>query len=282
MSTLDYQRIESAIRFIETHAIEQPSLEDLADHLGLSPFHLQKLFRRWAGVSPKRFLQYLTIENAKQLLRDSASVLETTYEVGLSSPGRLHDLFVSVDAVTPGEFRQYGRDIKINYAFHEVPFGECLVAETGRGICFLGFVSDNNRDEALEDLHKRWPQAALIADATAALGSIQQIFYPPKGLNKKPVQLYLKGTNFQLKVWEALLKIPEGAVVSYGDLAAAVGQPNAYRAIGTAVGQNPIAYLIPCHRVLRANGNIGGYHWGTARKKAMLVKDAINRGTSDL
>lgn len=277
MNCSDYQRIESAIRFIEAHATEQPSLDDLAAHIGLSPHHCQRLFKRWAGVSPKRFLQYLTVENAKQLLRDSTSVLDTSFEVGLSGPGRLHDLFVTVEAMTPGEYKQQGEGIEIRYAFHETPFGECLAAETSRGICFLGFVSDGKKVETVDDLQKRWQQASLLNDPDACRNSVRQIFSPTKDSPQKSVQLFLKGTNFQLKVWEALLKIPQGKVISYGDLAENIGSPNAHRAVGTAVGQNPIAYLIPCHRVLRASGEIGGYHWGTSRKKAILALEAARR-----
>jgi AraC family transcriptional regulator of adaptative response/methylated-DNA-[protein]-cysteine methyltransferase len=280
MENQDYQRIETAIRFLEAHALEQPSLDEVAEHIGLSPFHFQRLFKRWAGVSPKRFLQYLTVESAKQLLQDSVSVLETSYEVGLSGPGRLHDLFVNVDAMTPGEYKQQGKGIEIRYAFHETPFGECLAAETDRGICFLGFVTDGDRAGAIDDLQGRWKEA-LLANTPGVCGeSVQQIFSSTKDPAQKPVQLFLSGTNFQLKVWEALLKIPEGAVISYGDLANNLGKPNAHRAVGTAVGQNPISYLIPCHRVLRASGDIGGYHWGVARKKAILAQEAIKRDAS--
>jgi AraC family transcriptional regulator of adaptative response/methylated-DNA-[protein]-cysteine methyltransferase len=267
----DYQRIEAAIRYLVEHSTEHPSLEKVAGHIGLSPFHFQRLFKRWAGVSPKRFLQYLTIESARHLLLDSASVLETAYEVGLSSPGRLHDLFVTIDAVTPGEYKQQGENIVIRYAFHETPFGECLVAETDRGICFLGFVNKDNHAEALADLQKRWAQASLIEEPGASQDSMQRIFHKGNSSKSEPVPLFLKGTNFQLKVWEALLRIPEGAVISYSGLAEVVGCPKAHRAVGTAVGQNPVAFLIPCHRVLRANGEIGGYRWGTARKKVMLA-----------
>jgi AraC family transcriptional regulator of adaptative response/methylated-DNA-[protein]-cysteine methyltransferase len=278
----DYQRIEAAIRFLEAHALEQPSLDEVAEHIGLSPFHFQRLFKRWAGVSPKRFLQYLTVESAKRLLQDSASILETSYEVGLSGPGRLHDLFVNVDAMTPGEYKQQGKDIVIRYAFHETPFGECLVAETNRGICFLGFISDGDRAGALNDLQLRWKEASLTKTPGVCGDSVQQIFSSTKDPAQKPVQLFLRGTNFQLKVWEALLKIPEGAVISYGDLAKKLGKPTAHRAVGTAVGQNPISYLIPCHRVLRAGGDIGGYHWGVERKKAILAKESIMRDASHI
>jgi AraC family transcriptional regulator of adaptative response/methylated-DNA-[protein]-cysteine methyltransferase len=277
MGTPDYQRIEMAISYLEANAAGQPSLDDVAGHVGLSAFHFQRLFKRWAGVSPKRFLQYLTVESAKQLLRDSTSVLDTSYEVGLSGPGRLHDLFVSVDAVTPGEFKLEGRELELRYAYHETPFGDCLVAETPRGICHLGFVSEENRPLALADLQEHWRQARLIADPQAGQIVMQQVFPPGKKTRPDQVRILLKGTNFQLKVWEALLKIPEGTAVSYGDLAARIGRPGAYRAVGTAAGHNPVAYLIPCHRVLRSSGEVGGYRWGTARKKAMLGYEALQR-----
>jgi AraC family transcriptional regulator of adaptative response/methylated-DNA-[protein]-cysteine methyltransferase len=273
----DYQRIEAAIRYLEANAVEQPSLDDVAEHIGLSAFHFQRLFKRWAGVSPKRFLQYLTVESAKQLLRDSISVLDTSYEVGLSGPGRLHDLFVSVDAVTPGEFKREGSELELRYAYHATPFGDCLVAETSRGICHLGFVSEENRALALDGLQENWRQARLTADPQAGRTDMQQLFSPERKTRPDQVRIFLKGTNFQLKVWEALLKIPEGTAISYGDLAARVGHPGAHRAVGTAAGHNPVAYLIPCHRVLRSTGEVGGYRWGTARKKAMLGYEAVQR-----
>ena len=277
MSHPDYQRIEEAIRFLEKHAVDQPSLDDLAEHLGLSPFHLQRLFKRWAGISPKRFLQYLTVASARELLRDSASVLDAAYEVGLSGPGRLHDLFVSVDAVTPGEFKSAGVNLQLDYAFHETPFGSCLVAESARGICHLGFIDEGNWAQALEDLRRSWKEASLVENSDAGRQAIWQVFSTTASKGQPPIKVLLKGTNFQVKVWEALLKIPEGTIVSYGALAEVVGRPGASRAVGTAVGRNPIAYLIPCHRVLRSNGAIGGYRWGTARKKAMLGYEARNR-----
>ncbi len=270
MNHPDYQRIEEAIRFLEKHAVEQPSLDAVADYVGLSPCHFQRLFKRWAGVSPKRFLQYLTVEHARQLLRDSASVLDASYEVGLSGPGRLHDLFVSVDAVTPGEFKSAGVNLELGYAFHDTPFGTCLVAESRRGICHLGFVAGANRTQALAELRRNWPEASLAEHCEAGRLAIRQAFSPAACAGQPPIRVLLKGTNFQVKVWEALLKIPEGVAVSYGALAEAVGRPGAGRAVGTAVGRNPIAYLIPCHRVLRSNGAVGGYRWGTARKKAIL------------
>ncbi len=270
MNHPDYQRIEEAIRFLEKHAIAQPSLDEVAEYVGLSPFHFQRLFKRWAGVSPKRFLQYLTVESARQLLRDSASVLDVSYEVGMSGPGRLHDLFVSIDAVTPGEFKSAGVNLELRYAFHDTPFGTCLVAESPRGISHLGFVDGDNRTQALAELRQNWREASIAEHFDAGRRAIRQAFSPADCAGQPPIKVLLKGTNFQVKVWEALLKIPEGAAVSYGALAEAVGRPGADRAVGTAVGRNPIAYLIPCHRVLRSNGTVGGYRWGTARKKAML------------
>jgi len=277
MSHRDYQRIEEAIRYIEKHAVEQPSLEDVAGHLGLSPFHFQRLFKRWAGISPKRFLQYLTVEHARRLLRDSASVLDAAYAVGLSGPGRLHDLFVSVEAVTPGEFKSAGVNLQLGYAFHVTPFGDCLVAESARGICHLGFIEGDNRARALEDLRQNWQEASLAENPAAGGRAIRQIFSSTAAEGRSPVKVLLKGTNFQVKVWQALLKVPEGTMVTYGALAEAVGRPGAHRAVGNAVGRNPIAYLVPCHRVLRSNGEAGGYRWGTARKKAMLGYEARHR-----
>lgn len=273
MNHSDYQRIEEAISFLEKYATEQPTLDEVAEHIGLSPFHFQRLFKRWAGISPKRFLQFLTVENAKQLLRNSASVLDTSYEVGLSGPGRLHDLFVSVDAVTPGEFKFEGRTLELRYSFRESPFGECLVAETPRGICHLGFVDGDDKGSALEALRNNWKEATIREDSQAGRKAVKQLFAPAQGTEQESIKVLLKGTNFQLKVWEALLRIPKGAVVSYGNIANAVGCPNAHRAVGTAVGQNPVAYLIPCHRVLRASGEIGGYRWGTARKRVLLATE---------
>jgi AraC family transcriptional regulator of adaptative response/methylated-DNA-[protein]-cysteine methyltransferase len=274
MDNSDYKRIEQAITYLEEHALEQPALHEVAAHIGLSAYHFQRLFQSWAGVSPKRFLQYLTLEHAKKLLRDSVSVLDAALDVGLSSPSRLHDLFVSVEAMTPGEFKTQGRDLLISYGFHATPFGECLLAVTPRGICNLAFVEPEKRGDALGELRATWQEATLVEDQSAGTELIKQIFCPNRGKAQPPLRLLLKGTNFQLKVWAALLCIPAGIAVSYGSLAKAVGSPKAHRAVGAAAGHNPIAYLIPCHRVLRANGDIGGYHWGTARKRAILAREA--------
>ena len=274
MDNPDYRRIEQAIAYLEEHALEQPSLDDVAEQIGLSSYHFQRLFKSWAGVSPKRFLQYLTIENAKKLLRESVSVLDTALDVGLSGPSRLHDLFVSVEAMTPGEFKSQGKDLRIGYGFHATPFGECLLAVTPRGICSLAFVEPETRSVALNELQDTWRESALVEDQNAGKEAIETIFSQTRGQTQEPLKVLLRGTNFQVKVWEALLRIPEGSVVSYSSLADAIGRPKAHRAVGTAVGHNPIGYLIPCHRVLRANGEIGGYHWGTTRKRAILAREA--------
>ncbi len=274
MDNPDYRRIEQAIAYLEEHALEQPSLDDVAEHIGLSSYHFQRLFKSWAGVSPKRFLQYLTIENAKNLLRESTSVLDTALDVGLSGPSRLHDLFVSVEAMTPGEFKSQGKDLRISYGFHATPFGECLLAVTPRGICGLAFVEPETRSVALNELQETWQEATLVENLNAGKDTIKAIFGQTRGQTQVPLKVLLRGTNFQVKVWEALLRIPEGTVISYGSLADAVGHPGAHRAVGTAVGHNPVAYLIPCHRVLRTNGDIGGYHWGTTRKRAILAREA--------
>lgn len=274
MDNPDYRRIEQAIHFLEEQAVKQPSLEEVADHIGLSPYHFQRLFKAWAGVSPKRFLQYLTVENAKRLLRESNSVLDAALDVGLSGPGRLHDLFVSVEAMTPGEYKDCGRELELQYGFHPTPFGECLIAVTPRGICSLAFVDLENRTQALEQLFDTWQDATLVENPRASGAIVEQIFAPAGAHGQVSLKVLLKGTNFQIKVWEALLRIPEGTVASYGDLADAVGHHGAHRAVGTALGHNPIAYLIPCHRVLRNNGDIGGYRWGTTRKRAILAREA--------
>jgi len=273
MDNPDYRRIEQAIAYLEEHALEQPSLDEVAEQIGLSSFHFQRLFKSWAGVSPKRFLQYLTVENAKKLLRDSVSVLDAALDVGLSGPGRLHDLFVNVEAMTPGEFKTQGKDLIIRYGLYSTPFGECLLAVTPRGICRLAFVDPETRSRVLDELREAWKGSTLIEDQSSGQAIVEQIFGQDRGKPQTPLKVVLKGTNFQIKVWEALLKIPEGTAVSYGSLARAVGRPKAHRAVGTAAGHNPIGYLIPCHRVLRANGDIGGYHWGTARKRAILARE---------
>ncbi len=276
MST-DYDTVAAAIRYLEANFRHQPSLDELATHLHLSPFHLQRLFKRWAGISPKRFLQYLTVDYARQLLAEEQSVLAAAYEAGLSGPGRLHDLFVSVDAVTPGEFKQKGAGLQIAYGFHETPFGECLLAATSRGVSDLAFLSEGEREEAVANLRRRWPDANLIEQPEMTQPLAAAIFPAEPGAALGRVSLVLQGTNFQVKVWEALLAIPAGHAVSYEDVAASIGRPTAVRAVASAVAANHIAYLIPCHRVLRKSGDSGEYRWSATRKKAMLGWEAAYR-----
>lgn len=273
--SIDYQRIEQAIHFIERNFQDQPSLTEIADHVGLSEYHFQRLFTRWAGISPKRFLQFLALDYAKQLLTESSSVLDATYETGLSSPGRLHDLFVTYEAVTPGEFKKKGRGLTVAYGFHPTPFGEALVGVTARGICGLSFVQD--RAAALRRLQTEWSQAEWVAEPARTQPLIEQIFAIAPSAEKPALQLYVRGTNFQIKVWQALLNIPSGMVVSYDTIARMIDQPRAVRAVGQATKNNPIGYLIPCHRVIRKVGGLGGYRWGTTRKKAILGWEAARQ-----
>ena len=272
-SASDYQLIAAAIAYLEANHRRQPSLEELAAYLAISPFHLQRLFKRWAGISPKRFVQFLTVEHAKQLLAESRTLLDAAYETGLSGPGRLHDLFVNVEAMTPGEFKLGGRGLTIQYGFHATPFGECLLSTTARGICGLNFTGQLGRDAELDALRARWPAADLVQDQATTAAAIDRIFAPAAD-SQDAVRLLLAGTNFQIKVWEALLRIPPGSVCTYADLAQWVGQPSAARAVGGAVGANAIAYLIPCHRVIRKSGVIQDYRWGSTRKKAILGWEA--------
>jgi AraC family transcriptional regulator of adaptative response/methylated-DNA-[protein]-cysteine methyltransferase len=267
-SSQDYQYVEKAIRFLEDNRLRQPELAEVAAHVGLSEYHFQRVFTRWAGISPKRFLQFLTKENAKQLLI-SENVLSASYQAGLSSPGRLHDLLIQTEAVTPGEYRSGGAGLEIAYGFHPTPFGECLLGMTSRGICFLGFVLEG-RTTVLDELRRNWPQADLVEQPARTEPVAAAIFDRARS---GPLTLHLRGTNFQLKVWEALLHLPPGGVTTYQKLAAQAGLPGASRAVGNAVGHNPVAYLIPCHRVLRKSGDFGGYHYGTARKKAILTRE---------
>ena len=272
----DYARIAAAIRYLEAHRDSQPSLDTVAAHLHLSPWHFQRVFARWAGISPKRFLQYLTVEYARDLLAQSTNVLDASLESGLSGPGRLHDLFVQVEAVTPGEYRSGGQGLTMRYGVHESPFGRCLLAVTERGICGLSFIDEEAgaTEEALRALRTRWPAATLLRDEQATAAVMAHIFPAAPLVDPKPVHLLLKGTNFQLKVWEALLRVPAGSVTTYESVALSIQQPTAARAVGSAVGANAIAYLIPCHRVIRKSGVVDGYRWGTVRKKAILGWEA--------
>jgi AraC family transcriptional regulator of adaptative response/methylated-DNA-[protein]-cysteine methyltransferase len=279
----DYSRIERAIRYLDANGAGQPDLTDVAKQVGLSPAHFQRMFTRWAGISPKRFLQHRTAQVVKRLLRENRSVLDASYEAGLSGSSRLHDLIVNAEAVSPGEYQKAGEGVVVKYGFHPSPFGECLIAVTARGICHLAFVHPVSRHDALARLRHDWPRAELLADQPATRAAIAAAF-PMGGGNKKsvpPLSLHIKGTNFQLKVWEALLKIPDGAVTTYGDIAASLEAPDASRAVGTAVGSNPVSWLIPCHRVIRSTGELGGYAWGIERKKVMLMKEQMSRTASE-
>jgi len=266
----DYLRIEQAIAYLEVHYQDQPSLDDVAASIGLSEFHFQRLFTRWAGVSPKRFLQFLTKEAAKDLLNRSENLLDTTHQLGLSSLGRLHDLFVTTEAVSPGEYKSQGEGVTIRYGLHASPFGKCLIAVTDRGICHLGFVETSEGD-AIDNLVADWKNARMLEDHRSTAGLVEPIF----DVNARgKLNVHLRGTNFQLKVWEALLQIPSGAVTTYEGLAERIGRPTASRAVGTAVGHNPIAVLIPCHRVIRKVGEFGNYRYGAPRKKALLAYES--------
>jgi len=269
----DYLRIEQAIQYLENHYKDQPNLDEVAASIGLSEYHFQRMFTRWAGVSPKRFLQYLTKEGAKELLNHSENLLDTTYQIGLSSLGRLHDLFVTAEAITPGEYKSRGIGLTIRYGIHPTPFGKCLIGVTERGICHLSFVQ-TGEGEAIDALVSDWKEAKMIEDHRSTAPLIAPIF----DLNqrgKTALHLHLSGTNFQLKVWEALLNIPVGAVTTYEHIALEVGKPKATRAVGTAVGNNPIAVLIPCHRVIRKVGGFGNYRYGVPLKMALLGWEQI-------
>jgi AraC family transcriptional regulator of adaptative response/methylated-DNA-[protein]-cysteine methyltransferase len=283
MWTEDYARVEKAIRFLDDHATEQPSLGTVAEAAGLSPYHFQRVFTRWAGLSPKRFLQVLTLNRAKSVLADErGSVLDAALEAGLSGPSRLHDLFVTVDAVTPGEWKRQGEGVRIAYGFHATPFGTALVAATARGLCGLSFLegeagplSAESHEAALEDLARRWPQGELVEDAAATVPYVTRIFAAPGSPEAEaPLPILLKGTPFQIQVWKALLRVNRGDCATYGDIAKDIGRPKAVRAVGTALGENPIAFLIPCHRIIRGTGAVGDYRWGVPRKRAILVWEA--------
>ncbi len=268
----DYDRIACAIRYIQENVDKQPDLKEVAAHLELSPWHFQRLFQRWAGVTPKRFLEHLTVEKAKKLLRESRSILDTSLQSGLPGPGRLHDHFVSIEAVSPGEYRHHGKGLEISYACHDSPFGTVMLARTARGILALSFVDDAGKDVELDSLKRQWCNARFIEERKDSACLIRRLFY---GSSSEPDKLLLsiRGTNFQVRVWNALLSIPAGSVVSYQMIADYLTRPRAVRAVANAVAANPVAYLIPCHRVLRSNGELSGYRWGRERKQLMLGRE---------
>ncbi|HEX3504289.1 MAG TPA: bifunctional helix-turn-helix domain-containing protein/methylated-DNA--[protein]-cysteine S-methyltransferase [Xanthobacteraceae bacterium] len=270
----DYEVVRRAISHIRGHWREQPEIEAIAEAAGVTPTELHHLFRRWAGLTPKAFLQALTLDGARRLLRDSASVLDATYEVGLSGPGRLHDLFVTHEAMSPGEWKSGGEGLTIRHGFHPSTFGNALVMATDRGLAGLAFADPGEEPAALADMKQRWPNAEYIDDA-AFIGPIaQRIFDPGCWQPSQPLRVVLIGTDFEVRVWDALLKIPMGCVTTYSNLAAKIGKPTAARAVGTAVGKNPISFVVPCHRAIGKGGDLTGYHWGLTRKRAMLGWEA--------
>lgn len=267
-----YDRIAQAIDYIQQNFQQQLQLDDVAAHIHLSPTHFQRLFTEWVGTSPKKFLQYTSIEYAKQILKQQGSVLDATFESGLSSTSRLHDLFVQIEGMTPAEYKNGGQNLTIHYQFAETLFGEVLIASTHKGICALTFV--NNRVDALQQLKSQFPQAIF----NLHIDSLQQralAFFPKESHQLAEIKLHLKGTDFQLKVWQSLLKIPMGQLATYGELAQAIEQPKAARAVGSAIGRNPVAFLIPCHRVIQSTGALGGYEWGSVRKTAMIAWEGV-------
>ena len=267
---IDFKRIELAINYIRTHFKEQPSLDDIADAIHLSPHHFHRLFTRWAGVSPKKFLQYTTIEYAKQHLKEQKTLFDASSDVGLSSTSRLHDLFVTVEAMTPGEYKNQGKNLTIYYSFLETIFGAACIASTDKGVCYIAF---GDTEIAYKELVEMFFHANFIHEVQPShLQAVSFLQNPENAHN--PLQLHIKGTDFQLKVWDALLKIPLGQLTTYSHISNHIGKPKANRAVGTAVGSNPISYIIPCHRVIRSSGELGGYHWGLDLKVAMIGWEA--------
>ena len=274
---INYDRIAEAIGYIRDNFQSQPNLEDVAERVHLSPYHFQRLFTEWAGVSPKKFLQYISVGHAKEVLKDQrATVYDAAFETGLSGTGRLHDLFVSIEGMTPGEFRNGGAELEINYSFAESPFGAMLVASTAKGICYMAFVDQtapNGEPNAFADLRSRFPNARFH-QMTDLIQQNALYIFTKDWSRLQEIKLHLKGTDFQLKVWETLLKIPMGGLSTYKDIAGRLGNANASRAVGSAVGDNPVAFLIPCHRVIQSSGSVGQYHWGATRKAAMIGWEA--------
>jgi AraC family transcriptional regulator, regulatory protein of adaptative response / methylated-DNA-[protein]-cysteine methyltransferase len=270
----DYEVVRRAIGHISKHWRDQPEIEAIAEASGVTPTELHHLFRRWAGLTPKAFLQALTLEGARQLLRDSASVLDATYEVGLSGPGRLHDLFVTHEAMSPGEWKSGAEGLTMWFGFHPSPFGKALVMATERGLAGLAFADSGEEEATLADMKRRWPKASYVADAARTAPIARRIFEPSEWRQDRPLRVVLIGTDWEVRVWETLLKIPMGKVATYSGIAGKVGTPAAARAVGAAVGKNPVSFVVPCHRVVGKSGNLTGYHWGITRKHAILGWEA--------
>jgi AraC family transcriptional regulator, regulatory protein of adaptative response / methylated-DNA-[protein]-cysteine methyltransferase len=276
----DYDVVRRAIGHIRGHWREQPEIEAIAEAASVTPTELHHLFRRWAGLTPKAFLQALTLDGARQLLRDSASVLDATYEVGLSGPGRLHDLFVTHEAMSPGEWKTGGEGLTIRFGFHPSPFGSALVMATERGLAGLAFADPGEEPAALADMKARWPRAAYVEDSARTAAVAKRIFDPAQWQADKPLRVVLIGTDWEVRVWEALMQIPMGRLVTYSDIAGKVRSPAAARAVGAAVGKNPVSFVVPCHRVVGKSGELTGYHWGITRKRAMLGWEAGQVGAA--
>jgi AraC family transcriptional regulator of adaptative response/methylated-DNA-[protein]-cysteine methyltransferase len=270
----DYDVVRRAIAHIRGNWRAQPEIEEIAEAAGVTAAELHHLFRRWAGLTPKAFLQALTLDSARELLRSSASVLDASYEVGLSGPGRLHDLFVTHEAMSPGEWKTGGEGTVIGYGFHPCPFGTALVMATERGLAGLAFADSDDRQAALDDMRSRWPKARYVQDDERTARMAQRIFDAALWRQDRPLRVVLIGTDFEVRVWETLLRIPMGRAITYSDIAGSIGAPKAARAVGAAVGKNPISFVIPCHRVLGRSGALTGYHWGLTRKRAMLGWEA--------
>jgi len=272
LSQIDYNRIAQAIAYLKVNFKQQPSLDEIAEHVNLSPFHFQRMFKEWAGVTPKKFLQYLSIEYAKSILKDKqATLFDAAYETGLSGTSRLHDLFINIEGMTPGEFKNGGEQLTINYSYAESPFGSLIVASTKKGICYMAFADDQN--DALVALKNTFPNAQYHP----LLDMMQQnalYIFTQDWSRINEIKLHLKGTDFQIKVWQTLLKVPTGGLSTYGTIAASINNPKASRAVGSAVGDNPVAFLIPCHRVIKSTGEFGEYHWGISRKTAIIGWEA--------
>ena len=272
--TQDYDLVKHTLAFISENWRDQPSLETLADQAGLSPTHLQRLFTRWAGLSPKAFLQAVTLDHARGLLRDSASILDASYELGLSGPGRLHDLFVTHEGMSPGIYKAHGRGLNIQYGFHNCPFGRALILITSEGLAGLAFADHGKEKSALADMTARWPEATYVENQPATAAYAKRIFESERWKPDQPLKIVFIGSDFEIRVWETILRIPFGKASTYSDIASHIGKPKAARAVGSAVGKNPISFVVPCHRVLEKSGGLGGYHWGLTRKRAILGWEA--------
>lgn len=267
---INYKRIEQAIHYLQENFHRQPELSEVAENVHISPFHFQRLFSEWAGISPKRFLQFLTVDFLKAKIRESRNLLDAAEEAGLSSQSRVYDLFTTLEAVTPQEYKTGGAGISIQYGYHQTPFGLCLLGVTDRGICWLAFLNEDEEKSALEAMKHHWYNSVFYQNQQVTLNLIKKVFAVPEKRNEGKLHLLVKGTNFQVKVWEALLRLPPGSVTTYQDIARSIHKPNALQAVGSAVGANHIAYLIPCHRVIRKDGILGEYRWTSIRKKSII------------